>query len=99
VKQTISIVAALSVLMSGCVARLIGGDYRDSQPYAFIARINAARETEPTVTLVRRARTLLQAAARDGVRGAPHDHHFHLIGFATGRTLACAELPRLIVRP
>ena len=84
--------AAIGLLTSGCLARLIGGDYRDSQPYGFIARINAARETEPAVTLVRRARALLQAAKRDGVRGAPHDHHFHLIGFATGRTIACADL-------
>lgn len=86
------IVAALSLLTSGCLARFIGGDYRDSEPYGFIARINAEREAEPTVTLIRRARALLQAAQRDGVQGAPHDHHFHLIGFATGRTLACAEL-------
>jgi hypothetical protein len=84
---------ALSLLTSGCLARFIGGDYRDSQPYAFIARINASSsEAEPTVTLVRRARAMLQSAKRDGVQGAPHDHHFHLIGFATGRTLACADL-------
>jgi hypothetical protein len=83
---------ALSFLTSGCLARFIGGDYHDSQPYAFIARINAEREAHTTVTLVQRARALLQAAKRDGVQGAPHDHHFHLIGFATGRTLACAEL-------
>ncbi|HKP63828.1 MAG TPA: hypothetical protein VJV78_44140, partial [Polyangiales bacterium] len=88
-----SIVAALCVLMSGCLARFIGGDYRDSQPYAFMAWINSARdEGDPTVMLVRRARALLRSATRDGVRGAPHDHHFHLIGSATGRTLACAEL-------
>jgi hypothetical protein len=87
------IVAALCVLTSGCLARFIGGDYRDSQPYAFIARINALRdEGDPAVMLVRRARALLHAAERDGVRGAPHDHHFHLIGFATGRKLACADL-------
>ena len=84
--------AALGLLLSGCLARIIGGDYRDSQPYTFIARINAEREGDTTVTLVRRARALLHSAERDGVRGAPHDHHFHLIGFATGRTLACAEL-------
>jgi mannonate dehydratase len=87
------IVGALSLLMAGCLARFIGGDYRDSHPYAFIARINAARgEADPTISLVRRARALLQSAQRDGVRGAPHDHHFHLIGFATGHKLACAEL-------
>lgn len=87
------IVAALCALTSGCIARFIGGDYRDSQPYAFIARINAERgEGDPTVILVRRARALLYSAKRDGVHGAPHDHHFHLIGFATGRKLACAEL-------
>lgn len=87
------LVAALCALTSGCVARFIGGDYRDSQPYAFIARINApGGEGDPTVTLVRRARAILHSAERDGVRGAPHDHHFHLIGFATGRKLACAEL-------
>lgn len=87
------IVAVFCTLMSGCLARFIGGDYSDSQPYAFIARIRAARdESDPTVMLVRRARALLHAAERDGVRGAPHDHHFHLIGFATGRKLACAEL-------
>jgi hypothetical protein len=85
-------VVALSLLTSGCLARFIGGDYRDSQPYVFIARVNTEREAEPTITLVRRARMLLRSAQRDGVQGAPHDHHFHLIGFATGRTLACAEL-------
>lgn len=89
----ISSVVALSLLTSGCFARFIGGDYSDSRPYAFIASINAARgERNPTVALVRRARALLAAAEQDGVRGVPHDHHFHLIGFATGRTLACAEL-------
>jgi uncharacterized protein len=88
-----SIVAALFTLTSGCLARFIGGDYRDSRPYAFIAWIHAARdEADPTVMLVRRARALLHAAERDGVRGVPHDHHFHLIGSATGRKLACAEL-------
>ena len=87
------IVAVLCGLTSGCVARFIGGDYRDSQPYAFISRINAEPgEGDPTVHLVRRARALLHAAERDGVRGAPHDHHFHLIGFATGRKVACADL-------
>jgi predicted TIM-barrel fold metal-dependent hydrolase len=86
------LVVALSLLTSGCLARFIGGDYRDSQPYTFIARINAARAHAPIVTLVQRARGLLQAAKKNGVRGAPHDHHFHLIGFATGRSLACAEL-------
>jgi uncharacterized protein len=91
VRQTIWI-SALCLLTSGCLARVVGGDYRDSQPYTFIARINAEREAAETITLVRRARALLQAAERDGVRGAPHDHHFHLLGFATGRTLACAEL-------
>jgi hypothetical protein len=88
-----TIVAALCVLASGCIARFIGGDYGSSQPYAFIADVNAAPDgRDPTVTLVRRAQTLLAAATRDGVRGAPHDHHFHLIGFATGNTLGCAEL-------
>jgi hypothetical protein len=78
---------------SGCIARFIGEDYSSSYPYAFIADVNAARDgRDPAVTLVRRARALLAAAMRDGVRGAPHDHHFHLIGFATARTLACAEL-------
>ena len=87
------IVAALCALTSGCLARFIGGDYRDSQPYRFIARVNASRdEGDATATLVRRARALLHAAERDGVRGVPHDHHFHLIGVATGRKLACAEL-------
>jgi mannonate dehydratase len=87
------IVAGLWVLTSGCLARFIGGDYRDSQPYAFIAEIKAARdEGDPTVMLVRRARALLHSAERDGVHGAPHDHHFHLIGFATGTKLACADL-------
>jgi uncharacterized protein len=89
---SISVVAVLGLLTSGCLARIIGGDYRDSQPYAFIARLNAEREADATVALVRRARAFLRSAERDGVRGAPHDHHFHLIGFATGRTLACAEL-------
>ena len=90
---SILISVALGLLTSGCLARIIGGDYRDSQPYAFIARVNTEREENTTViTLVRRARALLHSAERDGVRGAPHDHHFHLIGFATGRTLACAEL-------
>lgn len=87
------VVAGLWVLTSGCLARFIGGDYRDSQPYAFIAEVNAARDDgDPIVMLVRRARALLQSAERDGVRGAPHDHHFHLIGFATGTKRACAEL-------
>ena len=87
------IVAGLWVLTSGCLARFIGGDYRDSQPYAFIAGIKAAHdEGDPTVMLVQRARALLHSAERDGVRGAPHDHHFHLIGFATGTKLACADL-------
>ncbi|HKU39667.1 MAG TPA: amidohydrolase family protein [Polyangiales bacterium] len=87
------ILAALCVLASGCLARFLGGDYHDSQPYAFMARIHAARdESDMTVMLVRRARALLHSAERDGVRGAPHDHHFHLIGFASGRRLACAEL-------
>jgi uncharacterized protein len=87
------IVAGLWVLTSGCLARFIGGDYRDSRPYAFIAEINAAPdEGDPIVMLVRRARALLDSAERDGVRGTPHDHHFHLIGFATETKLACADL-------
>lgn len=93
VRISTAIVAALWALTSGCIARFIGGDYSSSHPYAFIANVNAARDgRDPAVTLIRRARGLLAAAMRDGVRGAPHDHHFHLIGFATGRTLGCAEL-------
>src|SRR5262245_518696 len=38
------IVAGLWMLTSGCLARFIGGDYRASQPYAFGAWINAARD-------------------------------------------------------
>jgi len=87
------ILAALCALTSGCIARFIGGDYSDSRPYELIAYVNAARDSrDPTVTLVQQARSLLGSAARDGVRGVPHDHHFHLIGFATDRALRCAEL-------
>lgn len=87
--------ATLLIALPGCISKLIGGDYTESRPYAFIASVNAAADccsTDPKVALIRRARTLLDAATRDGVRGAPHDHHFHLVGAATNRTLACSDL-------
>lgn len=99
-KRSLALIAlalwvVVGLLLQGCIPRLIGGDYSQSRPYAFIASVNAAADgcsKDPEVALIRRARALLDAAARDAVEGAPHDHHFHLIGFPTYRSLACADL-------